>query len=169
VLHILLHRKEEGIKVPTVEIGWWLIIVCVISLSCQKQNTMSANLPDPFLLEMVANEFHWEIRYPGMDGKLHTGDDFFSNQDIHLPEGVEVEVSLKSEDYLYFISVPALDKRSIAVPGLEKKLIIAPHSDDDIALIGNQSCGFKHETLNRQIVFDERNDFIDWSLKESKR
>ena len=147
---------------------WYLLTAGTLLTGCQHQDHLAVDMPDVLQLEMVAKEFNWGIRYPGFDGELFTEDDFFSNGDIRLPQGVKAEISLKSEDYIYFVQVPALEKRSMAIPGLANTLTFQLENNGTIQLIANQSCGFKHETLNRQIIFTNRNHFIEWSLKKSK-
>lgn len=118
---------------------------------------------DSIVVEVTGSEFNWYFRYPGPDGVLGTGDDRHSVQDLFLPANSEVDLKLKSNDYLYSFALPELGMEEIAVPGLDFGLRFTTQSERTLQLLGHQFCGFAHESLIGKVyVRGPDGDFYDW-------
>lgn len=99
------------------------------------------------VIEVTGEEFNWHFRYPGRDGVLGTDDDLYSVQDLFLPENSKIVLKLASNDYLYSLALPELGLREIAVPDLSFELQFRTKGKQTLQLLGDQFCGFSHETL----------------------
>lgn len=118
---------------------------------------------DSIVVEVTGDEFNWYFRYPGPDGELGTSDDRHSVQDLYLPANSQVELDLNSNDYVYNFALPDLDLQEIAVPGLDFGLQFSTSDERTMQLLGDQMCGFEHETLiGRVYVREAGSDFYDW-------
>ena len=118
---------------------------------------------DSIVVEVTGDEFNWYFRYPGPDGELGTGDDRHSVQDLYLPANSRVDLNLKSNDYIYTFALPDLDLQEIAVPGLDFGLQFTTSDEQTMRLLGDQMCGFAHETLIGKVyVRGSGDDFYDW-------
>ena len=102
---------------------------------------------DVLAIEVTGEEYNWYFRYPGRDGVLGTDDDQHSVQDLFLPENTDVVLQLTSNDYLYSFALPDLALREIAVPGLSFQLQFRTKGDQTLQILGDQFCGFSHDTL----------------------
>ena len=119
--------------------------------------------PGPLLIQITGEEFTWQFRYPGPDGSLHTDDDIIKpGKELHLPLGVEIEVELTSRDYIYTFALPHLDLHQVAVPDLTFALSFTPQTSGVFAFVGDQMCGFEHESLNGRVVVESPTAFVDW-------
>ena len=98
-------------------------------------------------IEVTGDRYNWYFRYPGRDGVLGTDDDQHSVQDLYVPENTNIVLKLTSNDYLYSFALPDLDLREIAVPGLNFELQFRTKGDQTLQILGDQFCGFAHETL----------------------
>ncbi len=118
---------------------------------------------DSIVVEVTGDEFNWYFRYPGPDGELGTGDDRHSVQDLYVPANSRVDLNLKSKDYLYTFALPDLGLQEIAVPGLDFGLQFVTGDEETMQLLGDQMCGFAHETLiGKVFVRRSGDDFYDW-------
>ncbi len=118
---------------------------------------------DSIVVEVTGDEFNWYFRYPGPDGELGTSDDRHSVQDLYLPANSQVELNLHSNDYVYNFALPDLDLQEIAVPGLDFGLQFSTSDERTMQLLGDQMCGFEHETLIGKVyVRKAGSDFYDW-------
>ena len=118
---------------------------------------------DSIVVEVTGDEFNWYFRYPGPDGELGTSDDRHSVQDLYLPVNSVVHLDLKSNDYVYTFALPDLDLQEIAVPGLDFGLQFSTNDEQTMQLLGDQMCGFAHETLIGKVyVRKSGSDFYDW-------
>ncbi len=118
---------------------------------------------DSIVVEVTGDEFNWYFRYPGPDGVLGTSDDRHSVQDLFLPDNSDVELRLNSKDYLYSFALPELGLQEIAVPGLDFQLQFTTRDEATLDLMGDQFCGFAHETLIGKVYVRNQDDgYYDW-------
>ena len=119
--------------------------------------------PGPLCIQITGEEFTWQFRYPGPDGSLHTDDDIIKpGKDLHLPLGIEAEIELTSRDYIYTFALPHLDLHQVAVPDLTFALVFTPQTSGVFAFVGDQMCGFEHESLNGRVVVESPAAFVAW-------
>ena len=119
--------------------------------------------PEPLHIQITGEEYTWQFRYPGSDGVLHTDDDITKpGQELHLPLGPAVEIELTSRDYIYTFALPHLDLHQVAVPDLTFTLAFTPQTSGVFAFVGDQMCGFEHESLNGRVVIESPAAFVDW-------
>lgn len=111
-------------------------------------NVMVADPPkDAFQVELNAQQFAWNLRYPGPDGKFGTinlhlideannllgvnfaepvsHDDFMSNE-LYLPKGVPVILRIRSRDVLHSVHMPHFRVKMDAVPGMPTRFTLTP-------------------------------------------
>jgi len=84
-------------------------------------------------------------------------------QDLFLPDNAEVQLKLNSNDYLYSFALPELGMTEIAVPGLNFELQFNTQEEQVWQLLGDQFCGFSHETLIGKVYVRNQDDgYYDW-------
>ena len=81
---------------------------------------------------------------------------------MHLPLGLAVELELTSRDYIYTFVLPHLDLHQMAVPDLTFSLAFTPQAAGTFAFVGDQMCGFEHESLNGRVVVESPAAFVEW-------
>lgn len=122
-----------------------------------------AQPPQPLRIQITGEEFTWQFRYPGPDGALQTADDLIKpGRELHLPLGLAVELELTSRDYIYTLAFPDLDLRQVAVPDLTFALTFTPQTPGVFAFVGDQMCGFTHESLHGRLVVESPAAFAAW-------
>ena len=118
---------------------------------------------DSIVIEVTGDEFNWYFRYPGPDGVLGTSDDQHSVQNMFLPDNSNVNLKLKSNDYVYTFTLPELGMIEIAVPGLSFELQFTTGDEQTLQLRGDQLCGFAHETLIGKVYVRNQDDgYYGW-------
>lgn len=117
---------------------------------------------DAITVVATGDNYSWHFQYPGQDGVLGTEDDQYSRQDLLLPAGAEVTLKLNSNDYLYSFALPAIGLKEIAVPGLDFELNFQSGPTRVMDLLGDQFCGFSHDSLNGRVsILDQRYGFYE--------
>jgi heme/copper-type cytochrome/quinol oxidase subunit 2 len=114
------------------------------------------------LIEMTAYDFRWHSHYAGVDGKLETADDVHAAQVLHVPVDADVEIVLKSKDFIYTLAVPHADVREIAVPDMEFRMRFKADTIGTFALPGDQMCGYAHPDLNGTLIVESQLDYVEW-------
>ena len=113
-------------------------------------------------IEVVGRGFEWYVRHPGPDLTLGTADDVLAMRDVHLPAGTRARLRLKSDDYLYSLSVPHAGQREIAVPELEFALELDAQEPGTFELKGQQMCGYAHPRLIGKLVVQPPAEYSNW-------
>jgi heme/copper-type cytochrome/quinol oxidase subunit 2 len=130
------------------------------------RNTQKSGI-DRITIEATGDNFNWYFRYPGNDGVLGNDDDKFSKQNLFLPPNSRVQLKLKSKDYLYSFSLPELALEEIAVPGLEHEVSFKTKRQTTFTLLGDQFCGYAHESLIGKVnVRNQNDDFYAWDNED---
>ena len=112
---------------PKLEL-WWtvlptilLVVLMAFTIVVWKQiqfPTGAANLT----MEVVAHQFNWEFRYPGMQGSLYSS----AGAEMHLPYGKQVKILVASGDVIHQFWVPEFRLKIAAVPGMVTQLNLTP-------------------------------------------
>ncbi len=98
------------------------------------------------VVEVMAQQFSWQVRYPGPDGELGShnfklidptntfGLDFsdksslddFTPPELHLPKGQPVLLKIRARDVLHSVFLPHFRVKMDAVPGMPTKFWFTP-------------------------------------------
>ena len=113
-------------------------------------------------IELTGHDFKWASHYAGRDGKMGTDDDIHAQQILHVPIDAEVEIVLKSLDYLYSLEVPLAEKKEIAVPDLTFSLSFKADKMGTFEMPGDQMCGYTHPDLMGTLIVESQEDFAKW-------
>ena len=143
--------------------------------------------PDPkdadVVVEVTAEQFAWDVRYPGPDGKfgrakpelVHfsnplgldrtdpaAADDIFVANELHLPVGKKTLIRLRSKDVVHDFFVPEFRLKQDAVPGLEIPMWVVPTRIGHYELACAQLCGFGHSLMRGDVYVESPEDFQKW-------
>ena len=150
----------------------------------------SAGDPDRLIVEVVGQQFVWNIRYTGPDGDFGPTDpklidDSMGNalgvdrthpvaEDdlivprLALPVGREVEIVLKSKDVLHNFFVPELRIKLDAVPGLEGRLRFTPDKKGTYEIACSELCGLGHYRMRAFMEVMEPPAFETWLAEQAQ-
>lgn len=119
--------------------------------------------------EVTARQFEWRIRYPARGKTLQPQpqpDDIYTVNDLRVPSGQPVSISLKSEDVQHSFFVPALRVKQDAVPGLVIPVwfeVTDPSTEEkpyDITCA--ELCGWGHYKMKARVVATSEEEFEAW-------
>jgi cytochrome c oxidase subunit 2 len=149
-IFIYQYRYQEGKKAKFypdnhyLELAWTIIPAIVLAVliftGLRAWNDITAPAgEDAEVIELVAQQFAWNVRYPGVkDNKLgkhnfklidginqlgldltdkNSYDDFQSLQ-LHIPKGKEVLLKIRAKDVLHSVYLPHFRVKMDAVPGM---------------------------------------------------
>lgn len=118
-------------------------------------------------IEMTGEDFKWTSRYAGPDGEPQTPDDFSVSQVLTVPQGADVEIQLRSNDFVYSLEVPHKDLAEIAVPDMTFSLRFRAEEVGVYSLPGQQLCGYAHPDLMAKLVVVSQSEFSDWQSQQA--
>lgn len=140
--------------------------------------------PDRVVVEVTGQQFVWNMRYPGKDGKfgpldLKEIDDSIGNSvgvvrshpdgadDIIVPRMAvpvnhEIEVVLRSKDVLHNFFVPELRIKLDTVPGITGRLRFTPLKVGTYEIACSELCGLGHYKMRSFLDVMEEADYEAW-------
>ena len=145
--------------------------------------------PDNVLtVEVTAEQFAWNVRYAGPDGKFgktapqliswnnplgvdhkdpNGRDDIILLNEIHLPLNKPARIRLRSKDVIHSFYVPDFRVRQDAVPGMTIEIWFVPTQRGTFELACSQLCGFGHYAMRGIVQVVTPDEFDQW-LKEQE-
>ena len=165
------NRKEPMLQKPrnpkAAGIAYLLFACCCGCFN--ERSTTSVPLPrpvnttgHPLTVRMMGNEFQWDIQYPGPDGAFDTMDDVRTHQHLHLPSDSPITIELRSQDFVYSLYLPHIERLELACPGQNFTLEFHSGAPATHELLGTQMCGFAHPNLIGDLVVHRLHDFDEW-------
>lgn len=182
VYFIIRFRRRAGVPAVYIrgdrwrELAWILVpaaIVLVLDLGIDAAgarvwDTVKLHLPPGDVhLDVTAKQFEWMVTYPGVDGKLDTADDFTLNSLLHVPQGKDIRVTLRSQDVLHSFFLPNVRLKQDAVPGRAIDLWFNATKTGTYELACAELCGFGHYTMRGVFVVDTPEEYEQWVRKQS--
>ncbi len=140
--------------------------------------------PDAVTIEVTAQQFAWNVRYPGPDGRFGRteprliddalnpigrdlrdpagADDVVTLNEISVPVGRPVHVLLKSKDVIHSFFLPNFRVKQDAVPGMTPEIVFVPTREGEFEIACAQLCGLAHYRMRGffNVVSEER--FASW-------
>jgi len=173
VVFLVLYRQREGRRATyvhgntTLEIIWTIvpaIILVVLSFMSQASwgNIKGRVPPSDVHVQVTGKQFNWEILYPGPDGKIGTADDLQMDNELHVPVGKVVRVTLKAKDVIHSFFLPNLRLKQDAVPGREIQAWFEATKPGRYELPCAELCGFGHSGMLGHLTVHTADDYDKW-------
>ncbi len=175
-----------------IEVGVLLFeIFLLVGMSSPAWFSFKKGFPDEkeaLVIRIVAEQFAWNIHYPGKDGKfgpvkvqLMDGtnpigldrdqadgkDDIFTINNLHVPVGRPVIVRLLSKDVIHSFFLPELRVKQDAIPGSEIPIWFQATQTGEFEIACAQLCGIGHYRMRGQLFVDSPADFDKFLAEEA--
>ena len=118
---------------------------------------------DAMEVTVIGQQWWWEYRYD-VD---HDGtDDIITANDLVIPAGQKVALTITSRDVIHSFWIPALNGKRDAVPGREHPLTI--EADEPGVFRGQctEFCGLSHGYMRMRVVALDKAAYADWSANQ---
>jgi cytochrome c oxidase subunit 2 len=140
---------------------------------------------NPLEVRVVAEQFAWNIQYPGADGifgrrdiKLVTSsnplgldpsdprgkDDVVTLNQLHMQVGRPMLIHLSSKDVIHSFFLPYMRVKQDAIPGIEVAIHFTPvkEGEKDFEIACAQLCGLGHYRMRGQYAVHNKAGFDRW-------
>ncbi len=132
------------------------------------------------VLRVVAEQFAWNVHYPGADGRFGETnislvtptnplgldrsspfgqDDIVLLSQMHLPVNRPVIIQLSSKDVIHSFGVPAMRVKQDANPGLTTPVWFTPTMTGEFEVACSQLCGLGHYRMRGVITVESDDAF----------
>ena len=178
VFFLIRYRHREGRRARythgnnRVEVIWTIVpaVICVVLalLSRSVWAEIKQRMPeDAMQVDVTAEQFAWNIRYPGPDGKFGTADDIVTLNQLHFPVGQKVVVSLHSRDVIHSFFLPEFRVKQDAVPGMTTKVWFDASHVGHWEIACAELCGLGHYRMKGFLTADSKEDFDKWLAEQA--
>lgn len=120
--------------------------------------------PEP-VAEVTARQFEWRIRYPALGKPLQPKpqpDDIYSVNELHVPSGRPIEITLRTDDVQHAFFVPELRIKQDAVASLKIPVWFDVLENRSYDMLCAELCGWGHYKMKAKLFGHSQEDFDDW-------
>lgn len=172
------YRHREG-RVATythgnnrLEVVWTIIpaVICVMLalLSRRIWEDIKEHMPhDALEVHVTGEQFAWNFRYPGPDGKFDTPDDILTLNQLHFPVGKPVIVTLTSKDVIHSFFLPEFRVKQDAVPGMHSRIWFEGNKVGHWEIACAELCGLGHFRMKGFVTVDTPADYEKWLAEQA--
>ena len=139
------------------------------------------------VVRVVAEQFNWNIHYPGGDGRFGRTalalvdvnnplgldradpagrDDVTTVNEMHLPLGRPVIVQLSSKDVVHSLALPQMRIKQDAIPGVVQPVWFTPTEAGQWEIVCSQLCGLAHYRMRGFYTIQSPADFEAWLAEQ---
>jgi len=175
LVYILVRdRKREGDEeIPlqiygnnVIEITWTAIPVFltialfIMTVQTARAVAAPASLTSDLNVQVVGHQWWWEFDYADLG--------FATANELHIPVGTPVQISLESVDVIHSFWVPQLAGKTDVIPGQNNTMWIT--GDKPGVYLGQcaEFCGTEHALMRITVFVDTQEDFDAWVANQQK-
>ncbi len=140
-------------------------------------------------IHVIAEQFAWNIHYPGTDGKFGrrdvslvdqqsnpigldnsdpaAKDDFVTINQLHLPIGHPAYIHLTAKDVIHSFKLPVMRVTQDAIPGMSIPLWFIPTKTGNFEIACAQLCGLGHYRMKGFLVVQSDDDYQKWFTEQA--
>jgi cytochrome c oxidase subunit 2 len=149
------------------EIGWTilpaLLLAGVGAASVLTLLDVDEEAPNSMQITVVGQQWWWEYQYD-VDGDGEV--DIFTANDLVIPAGKPIALTIQSRDVIHSFWIPALNGKRDAVPGRESPLQM--QADEPGVFRGQctEFCGLSHAYMRMRVVALSEADYEEWQANQ---
>jgi cytochrome c oxidase subunit II len=155
------HSRERSLRI--VFAGWvGLIALGLVGLTLaswlyDRDLAQAAEAP-ALEIEVTANQWWWDVRYMDEDPSRVVR----TANELHLPAGVPVRITLRSNDVIHSFWIPNLAGKQDMIPGRENDLSIIPVREGVYRGQCAEFCGLQHARMALDVTVQSPAAFAGW-------
>ncbi|MHB8417597.1 MAG: cytochrome c oxidase subunit II [Myxococcales bacterium] len=118
-------------------------------------------------IEVMPQQWAWNVRYAGPDGRFGTADDIVTLNDLRVPVGKPVLVQLRSKDVIHSFTLPFYRLKLDANPGSITEAWFQAEEPGRSEIACSQMCGWAHYAMRGQVTAMPPAEFDRWAQQAS--
>ena len=193
---VRFRRAAHPVAVYERRNGWWILaiggavlaaeVVLLAFFSIPAWTARLAAFPvenASTVVRVVAEQFSWNVHYPGEDGRFGRTalaflgpenplgldpadpagrDDITTVNELHLPVNKPAIIYLSSKDVVHSFTLPQMRIKQDAIPGLVQPVWFTPTMTGAWEIACSQLCGLAHYRMKGFYVIQSENEFHAW-------
>lgn len=167
-------------------------VVLLLGFAIPAWNARVAAFPaesESVVVRVVAEQFAWNMHYPGPDGLFgrtdirlvssenplgldrsdpDAKDDLTTINQLNLPVNTPAIVHLSSKDVIHSFALPEMRVKQDAIPGMVQNVWFEPTSTGEWEIPCSQLCGLGHYRMRGFYTIQTQDEFDAWKLEEAQ-
>lgn len=167
-------------------------IVLLVGYAIPAWATRVRELPNEdaaVVVRVVAEQFAWNVQYPGRDGRFGRAaaklvsaenplgidrtdpngrDDVDTINQLNLPVDRPILVKLSSKDVIHSFGLYEMRVKQDAIPGMEIPVWFIPNRPGNYEIACSQLCGLGHYRMRGFVTVQSQTDFDGWMAEQLK-
>jgi cytochrome c oxidase subunit 2 len=182
-------KVSKGIEVAIVVVEMVLLVFYAIPAWARRVSQFPAE-NEAVVVKVVAEQFAWNIQYPGRDGKFgrtdvklvsadnplgldrsdpDAKDDITTINQLNLPIDRPVLLHLSSKDVIHSFGLNEMRVKQDAIPGLTIPVWFIPNRAGEYEISCSQLCGLGHFRMRGFITIQNATDYQNWMADQVKQ
>jgi cytochrome c oxidase subunit 2 len=155
---------------PRLEVMWTIapaVLLAIVAVFTIKTIFDLAQTPkDPLQVTVIGQQWWWEFQYP--DVKSDAGVPIVTANEMVIPVGKSVSLSITSRDVIHSFWIPRLNGKRDAVPGRVQPLTLEADAPGDYYGQCTEFCGLAHAKMRMRVVALSQSDYDAWVANQFK-
>jgi cytochrome c oxidase subunit 2 len=139
------------------ELAWSVVplLLCIVMFAWGAKVFFSAYNPPPAAAEMyvVGKQWMWKVQHPEGNREIN---------EMHLPLGRPVKLTMTTEDVLHSFYIPAFRVKKDVVPGMYTSMWFTPSKVGKYHLFCAEYCGNQHSGMIGSVHVMDPADYEAW-------
>lgn len=166
-------RRAEAEEAPRqvhgntrLEVAWTiapaLLLLFVAVPTVAEIFNLSGEPDDALHVNVTAHQFWWEYTYE------QGGEELVTANELHIPVGQPVMLTLESDDVIHSFWVPRLAGKQDVVPGRQNTLWLDANEPGTYRGQCAEFCGAGHAYMRFRVIASEPGDFEQWLEEQAQ-
>ncbi len=181
-------KISKGLEIAVVVVEAVLLVFYAIPAWATRVRALP-NESEAVVVRVVAEQFAWNIHYPGPDGKFgrtdiklvsadnplgldrtdpNAKDDITTINQLNLPVNRPVLVHLSSKDVIHSFALFEMRVKQDAIPGMQIPVWFIPNRVGDYEITCSQLCGLGHFRMRGFVTVQSAADYQKWYDDQEK-
>ena len=181
-------KLSKGLEVGIVIVEALLLVFYAIPAWAKRVKAFPAE-NEATVVRVVAEQFAWNIHYPGPDGKFgrtdislisadnplgldrrdpNAKDDITTINQLNLPIDRPVLIHLSSKDVIHSFGLYEMRVKQDAIPGMSIPVWFIPNRAGEYEITCSQLCGLGHFRMRGFVTVQTAADFKKWTDDQEK-
>jgi cytochrome c oxidase subunit 2 len=117
-----------------------------------------SSAPDQLEIQVVGHQWWWEVQYQDQTPSHIV----MTANEIHIPVGVPIKLTLDSRDVIHSFWVPSLSGKKDLIPGHPTRLWLQADRAGTFDGQCAEFCGHQHAHMRLQLIAEDRAAFDKW-------
>ena len=160
----------------------WVLVIAMRDLQQGQWNVpKNADPVNALRVQVLAQQWAWNFRLPGVDGEFNTPDDILTINELTVPassmppddepygDGRPIILNLSSKDVIHSFFVPDMRIKRDANPGAINQAWFMPIKTGDFDILCAELCGYAHYQMHGMLHVLPDAEFDVWEQEASRQ